>query len=448
MEHLGVIIVDEEHDDSYKQHAPKPYYHARDTAIELSRLTGATLILGSATPSLEAYVMARRDKLTLVEMPRRIMGHVKRIRDLQARFHVPKTRFTAIDDEPIDARFCPLPPVKIVDLRAELRAGNRSIFSHELQTAVDAALEASQQAILFLNRRGSATFVLCRDCGHVMTCPRCDVPLTQHTTRGQLICHHCSHQEPPPSRCPKCGSTRIRYFGLGTQRVEEAVRERWPQARILRWDRDTARSHTSHAAILERFVEGTADVLIGTQMIAKGLDLPFVTVVGVISADTMLNLPDFRAAERTFQLLAQVAGRAGRGLLGGRVIIQSYHPDHYAIVTAAGHDYGAFANRELSFRRKHGYPPFRRLASLVYEHTNASRAKAEAEALAVSLTDLVQRWGRPETDLIGPAPAFFSRIRGRYRWQILLRHDDPAEFLRSIPIPRGWRVDIDPVNTL
>jgi len=446
--HLGLIILDEEHDTSYKQQAPIPYYHTRDTALKLAEQTGATVILWSATPSLESYVMAQQGKLTKLEMPRRIMGHTQRIRDLQARFHVPETKFAAIAGGPPDARFCPLPPVRIVDLRAELRAGNRSIFSRELQEAIDKALAASEQVILFLNRRGSATFVLCRDCGHVMTCPRCDVPLTQHSSRGQLVCHHCNYKQPPPAKCPACGGTRIRYFGLGTERVEDAVRERWPDARILRWDRDTARSHAGHTAILERFVEGSADILVGTQMIAKGLDLPFVTVVGVISADTMLNLPDFRAAEQTFQLLAQVAGRAGRGLLGGRVVIQSYHPDHYAIVTAANHDYAAFVERELSFRRQQGYPPFRRLARLVYEDTDASRAQAEAEMLARSLGELLEKWGRTESDLIGPAPAFFSRIRGRHRWQILLRHSKPAEFLRNVPIPRGWRVDIDPTSVL
>jgi len=449
LDRLGLIVLDEEHDGSYKQEAPLPYYHTRETALKLAEHTGATIILGSATPSLEATMMARQGRITRLEMPNRIMGHTQRIRDLQLRFNVPETKFAAIENGPPDARFCPLPPVHIVDLRAELRAGNRSIFSRDLQLAMDDALSASQQVILFLNRRGSATFVLCRDCGHVMTCPRCDVPLTQHNTmQGQLVCHHCNYQESPPARCPECGSTRIRYFGLGTERVEDAVSERWPGARILRWDRDTVRSHAGHRAILDRFVAGTADILVGTQMIAKGLDLPFVTVVGVISADTMLNLPDFRAAERTFQLLAQVAGRAGRGLLGGRVVIQTYHPDNYAIVAAANHDYAAFAKRELAFRQRHGYPPYRRLARLVFEHTNTRRAQDEAETLAASLRDLMAQWGRPESDLIGPAPAFFARIRGRYRWQILLRHDDPAGFLRNVPVARGWRVDIDPISTL
>jgi len=448
LEHLGLIVLDEEHDSSYKQQAPAPLYHTREAALKLAEQTGSTLILGSATPSLESYLMAQRGQLVRLEMPRRIMGHTQRIRDLQARFRLPETKFAALADGPANARFCPLPPVQIVDLRAELRTGNRSIFSRELQRAIDTALDGSQQVILFLNRRGGATFVLCRDCGHVMTCPLCDVPLTQHGIHGQLVCHHCNYHQPPPDQCPECGSTRIRYFGLGTERVEDAVRERWPSARILRWDRDTTRSAGGHLKILERFVEGTADVLVGTQMIAKGLDLPFVTVVGVISADTMLNLPDFRATERTFQLLTQVAGRAGRGLLGGRVVIQTYHPDHYAVVTAARHDYAAFASRELAFRRQQDYPPYRRFAKLLYEHPDAARAEAQAEELATILRDLLEKWGRPKQNLIGPAPAFFSRIRGRYRWQLLLRHDHPDKFLRNVPLPRGWRVDIDPVSVL
>lgn len=445
---LGLIVLDEEHDGSYKQETPRPRYHARDAAVELARLTGATLILGSATPSLESYLRAQRGEFTLLEMPRRIMGHARRLRDLQAHYRVSDSGYQTLRDGPAEARYRPLPPVQVVDLRAELRAGNVSIFSRALQQALDEALECGEQAILFLNRRGTATFVLCRDCGHVLRCPRCDTPLTYHGPRAHLVCHHCNRREPQPDVCPRCGGTRIRYFGLGTERVEQAVRERWPDARLLRWDRDTARTHEAHAGILQRFADGKADVLIGTQMIAKGLDLPLVTVVGVISADTMLNLPDFRAAERTFQLLTQVAGRAGRGLLGGRVIIQTYRPDHYAVVAAAAHDYAGFAARELAFRREQGYPPFCRLTKLVYEDASPSRAQREAEALAETLRDALARRELPVTDLIGPAPAFFGRLRDRYRWQLLLRHPDPAEFLRAIRIPAGWRVDVDPIGVL
>jgi primosomal protein N' (replication factor Y) len=445
---LGLLVLDEEHDDSYKQEAPRPRYHSRDVALARARLTGATVIFGSATPSLEAYTRAKRDQLHLLEMPRRIMGHTSRLRALETYYQLTQTSYRALDEGPSEALYRPLPPVQIVDLRAELRAGNRSIFSRILQQAMGEALSRGEQVILFLNRRGTATFVLCRDCGHVVRCPRCDTPLTYHSPRSRLVCHHCNHREPQRHRCPQCGSRRIRYFGLGTERVESAVRESWPEARLLRWDRDTARTHAAHANILQRFIDGAADVMVGTQMIAKGLDLPLVTVVGVISADTMLNLPDFRASERTFQLLTQVAGRAGRGLLGGRVILQTYNPDHYAIKAASKHDYAQFTAQELAFRREQSYPPYRRLVKLYYESPNAGRAQSAAEELAQQLRTALSKQGLPTTDLIGPAPPFFARLRGKYRWQILLRHPEPATFLRSAGVPAGWRVDVDPTNVL
>ncbi|HDQ72384.1 MAG TPA: primosomal protein N' [Chloroflexi bacterium] len=452
---LGLIVLDEEHDDSYKQSAPAPRYHARDAARQLAHLTGASLILGSATPSLETYHRAALGQITHLEMPRRIMGHARRLAELQARYQPqpqaqPQESITyrALPGEASDGRYAPLPPVQIVDLRAELRAGNRSIFSRALQKAIDETLERGEQAILFLNRRGTATFVLCRDCGYVPQCPACDVPLTYHGPGAELVCHHCNHRQREPARCPECGGRRIRYFGLGTERVEKAVHQRWSGIRTLRWDSDTARNHAAHATIMHLFSAGLAQILVGTQMIAKGLDLPLVTTVGVISADTALNLPDFRAAERTFQLLAQVAGRAGRSILGGRVIVQTYHPEHYAITSAAAHDYERFAARELAFRREHGYPPYRRLVKLVYADEQLSRARDQAQALAQTIRQEMARRGLDEDDLIGPVPPFFDRLRGRYRWQILLRVADPADLLREVVIPPGWRVDVDPSDVL
>ena len=445
---LGLIVLDEEHDDSYKQEAPRPRYHARETALELATLNDATVILGSATPSLESYHRATRGEFRLEEMPRRIMGHTRRLQELQARYHVPTIRYRALDGRAQDGRYLSLPPVQIVDLRAELRAGNRSIFSRVLQTAMEETLMRGEQVILFLNRRGAATFVICRDCGFVVRCPNCDVPLTYHGSRARLVCHHCNHRQPQPDDCPQCGGSRIRYFGLGTERVERIVRERWPDARLLRWDSDTARTHQAHTNILRRFAAGAADVLVGTQMIAKGLDLPLVTLVGVISADTALNLPDFRSGERTFQLLTQVAGRAGRGLLGGRVVIQTYHPDHYAIAAASEHDYRAFAEQELAFRREQGYPPYNRLAKLIYDDTNYFRARDKAEQMADRLQDTLSHHGLPAANLIGPAPPFFARVRGRYRWQILVRHPAPPLLLHDTEIPSGWRVEVDPVSVL
>ena len=443
---LGLIVLDEEEDSSYKQ-GRRPFYHARETAEALAKRTNALLILGSATPTLEAYAHAQAGRYRLLEMPRRILGHARRLDDWRRKLRLPALRY-APAEEGSAAWSIALPPVQIVDMRAELQAGNRSIFSRALQTAVDAALARGEQTILFLNRRGTATYVFCRDCGWVAMCPQCDIPLTFHAGTRALVCHRCNARTSSAARCPACGSAHVRHFGLGTSGLEARVAERWPRARLLRWDRDIASSHAAHAQLMGRFVRGEADIVVGTQMIARGLDLPGVTVVGVISADTALNLPDFRAAERTFQLLTQVAGRAGRGLLGGHAVVQTYHPDHYAIRCAATHDYQGFAAQELAARQRLGYPPLMRMARLVYQHPSDRRAQAQAEALARTLRRALAEAELPPSDLIGPAPAFMARVRGRYRWQLLLRHLDPAAFLRPLTIPAGWRVDIDPVDVL
>lgn len=446
---LGVIVVDEEHDNSYKQTppVPPPYYHARDTAITLGKLSGATVILGSATPDLVAFHQAQAGRYHLLSLARRVMGHRRRIESQAERLQVqPQYRQEAEDPE--DTMTIPLPPVQIVDLRQELRAGNRSVFSRALQTALDEVLARREQAILFLNRRGTATFVICRDCGYVQHCPRCDAPLTYHRPDMMLTCHHCGRREPQQQECPVCQSKRIKYFGLGTEELEAQVQSRWPQARIVRWDRDTTTGRNTHEQLLASFVNQEADVLVGTQMIAKGLDLPLVTLVGVISADVSLGLPDMQTGERTFQVLTQVAGRAGRGLLGGRVIIQTYQPDHYAIRAAAEHDYLGFYIEEIRFRTQQHLPPFRRLARLLLRDPSNERAEASAEALAAALRLHIRQAALGATELIGPTPAFFSRIDGRYRWQIIIRSPDPTRLLRDFHVPQPWIVDIDPVSTL
>jgi primosomal protein N' (replication factor Y) len=334
-------------------------------------------------------------------------------------------------------------------MRQELRAGNRRIFSRSLEAELKATLAAGEQAILFLNRRGTHTFVMCRDCGYVAQCPRCEVPLIFHQRMTDLVCHHCNGRYPNPTTCPDCGSSRIRYFGSGTEQIEEKVREVVPQARILRWDADTTGVKGSHEAILRRFAGHEADVLVGTQMIAKGPDLPLVTLVGVVAADVGLHLPDSRAGERTFQLLTQVAGRAGRSRRGGRVVIQTYTPENYCIQAAARHDYHAFYQREMAFRRAHSYPPVRRMARLIYWDKNPDKARVEAKRLAGELHQLIVAQGlEDETRTFGPAPAFFARTRGYVRWQILLAADDPAGLVRQLEIPFGWRIDIDPVSIL
>ncbi len=446
---IGVVVVDEEHDSSYKHSAPvpPPYYHARETAVEISRQTGALVILGSATPDVVTYHRALSGYLELLELPKRVMGHRQRLQSQSVRLQK-AVRYDHLSGEPEDALTIPLPPVSIVDLRQELRAGNRSIFSRALGKAVTETLDRGEQAILFMNRRGTASFVICRDCGHVLRCPRCDLSLTFHRPHMALICHQCGRRESLHETCPQCGSKRIRHFGLGTEEVEVQVQQRWPEARITRWDRDTTSGKYGHEALLARFINHESDILIGTQMIAKGLDLPLVTLVGVISADVALSLPDYRTGERAFQVLAQVAGRAGRGLLGGRVIIQTYQPDHYAIRAAAEHDFNAFFVEELGFRTQHLLPPFRRMARLEIADPVAERGKQQAEMLAGIMRREIKNSGLSAATILGPVPPYFSRVDGRYRWQIILRAPDPIHLLSDIPIPRPWIIDIDPMSTL
>ena len=446
---LGLIAMDEEHDPSYKQ-AEVPHYHAREVALELARRVGATVILGDATPDVETYYRATRGEFKLLELPKRVMGHRAVIEHEASQFAIRDSQLATreVGAEYADARYLELPPVEIVDLRAELKAGNRSMFSRALQREMARVLAAHEQVILFLNRRGTATFILCRDCGHVFKCRRCDNPMTYHGAGDQLICHHCNRRDRVPTKCPQCGSARIRYFGVGTEKVEAEIQALFPKARTLRWDWDVTRGKESHEAILEKFITRQADILIGTQMIAKGLDLPFVTLVGVVSADTSLNLPDFRAGERTFQLLTQVAGRAGRSILGGKVIVQTYNPDHYAIVAASAHDYRAFYEREIAFRREQNYPPYSRLIRLLYSHANEKRAQEESARMYRALTTRIAQRGLPALDLIGPAPAFFHRVRGGYRHQIILRGEDPHALIADLALPLGWRVDVDPVSVL
>jgi primosomal protein N' (replication factor Y) len=454
---LGLIVMDEEHEPTYKQeHTPR--YHAREVALALGRIAGAPVILGSATPSLETYHAARQDRVRLITLPRRVLAHQAAIANQQpALFRRDWQDSAAMSPQPqtMDVGYAELPPVEVVDLRQELRAGNRSIFSRALQEALAQTLARGQQAILFLNRRGAATFVMCRDCGLVLRCSRCDVPLTYHESTvdagglGQadlLICHHCNRRVSAPRACPQCGSPRIRYFGAGTQKVADEVSHLFPKARAVRWDRDVTTRRGAHERILAQFADHQADVLVGTQMVAKGLDLPLVTLVGVVSADVGLYLPDFRAAERTFQLLAQVAGRAGRSLLGGRVIVQTYTPDHYAIRAASRHDFEGFYEQEMRFRREQGYPPFARLARLVYTDSNADRTQDEAARVAQVLQQRIGAQG--DAGLIGPAPCFFTRRRGRYRWQIVVRAADPVALVRGLSLSPAWHVDVDPIDLL
>jgi primosomal protein N' (replication factor Y) len=344
-----------------------------------------------------------------------------------------------------------LPPVTLVDLRAALREGNTSILSDPLVTALHETLERGEQAILFLNRRGMASMIVCRECGYVVRCTHCDISMTLHASERAVICHYCGRKASVPHTCPICHSASIRFFGLGTERVESAVKRRFPAARVLRWDRDTAKTRQTHEELLRAFAERRADVLVGTQMIAKGLDLPAVTLVGVVSADIALFLPDFRASERTFQLLTQVAGRAGRGAQAGRALIQTFNPDHFCIQSAARHDYAEFVSAEVAARQRYGYPPFRRFMKCTFTHRDRYTAQVEATSLAGRLETLIRELDLPQSDIVGPAPAFLERLRGSYRWQVIVRGPELRPLLHALAhedLPHGWAIDIDPASTL
>ena len=441
---LGIIILDECHDDSYYQTDMPPYYHAVEAAELYGTIAPALVLMGSATPPVDLVFRANREKWPILTMPKRILAHQAAISSLLTR---PDQNKTIPQDRGQTAASLPLPHVEVVDMREELKTGNRSIFSRKLQLSLEQVLDNSHQAILLLNRRGAATYVFCRDCGHSLRCPRCDLPLTYHTQSGDLNCHTCGYKRQMPSKCPRCGSTRIRQYGIGTETVEKALQDMFPQVRTLRWDADTSRSKGASDIILSHFQRHQADVLVGTQMLAKGHDLPLVTLVGVVLADVGLNFPDYRASERTFQLLTQVAGRAGRSALGGEVILQTFQPEHVAIRMAANHDFDGFFQQELESRRQLSYPPFVTLVRLEVNDLQPDTASHKAEAMESRIAHLVSQ-GRDRTlQIVGPVPPFFAKRAGKYRWQILLKGKEPERILEQLDL-EGWRVEINPPSLL
>lgn len=444
---LGLIILDECHDDSYYQSEAAPHYHAREAAIAYARLAGAVCLLGSATPDVDNLYRALRQKWHYISLPNRILAHHQVVETQLGRVAAGRAEPSSFRPFEGQADSTDLPEVHVVDMRQELQAGNRSIFSRLLQERLKAVLDQGHQAIMFLNRRGTATYVFCRDCGESLKCPNCDIPLTYHSPESALICHRCNYRRRMPQVCPHCKSQRIRQYGAGTARLESEVQNMFPQARVLRWDAETTRQKGAHEIILGHFVAHRADILVGTQMVAKGLDLPLVTLVGVVLADVGLNLPDYRAAERTFQVLTQVAGRAGRSVLGGQVVLQTFQPDHYAVQAAARHDYRAFYEQELRYRRELGYPPFTRLVRLEYRHYNAEQAEETARAMGAQIRKWIAEEGRRATQIIGPAPCFLARVGGVYRWQIVLRGPDPVSLLRGRPL-NGWNIEVNPPDLL
>ncbi len=412
LSNLGLVIIDEEHEWSYKQENT-PRYHAREVAISLCELRQATLVLGSATPDVESYYKAVNGKYTLLTMPKRI-------------------------------QYSKLPTVEIVDLRQELKSGNRSIFSQILTTSITETLNEGGQIILFLNRRGGATFVQCRDCGYVVKCRKCAVPLTQHYDQDRMVCHHCSYRRMVPVKCPQCQSSRIKYLGLGTQLVAAEVEKLFPSAKTVRWDSDSTRGKNSHNEFMQTFQARQADILIGTQMIAKGFHFPAVNLVGVVNADTGLNFPDFRAGERTFSLLSQVAGRAGRGSAPGKVIIQTYQLNHYVIQALGTLNYQNFYNQEIKYRQQLNQPPFSKIIRLTFGHRNKDEAQNKALWMKNQLARQIETKGLLNLFIIGPAPAYIYRKRGYYRWSIYIRGQNPHLLLDMIELCGNWNVDVDP----
>ena len=434
---LGMLIIDEEHSDSYKSDTI-PRYHARDVAQKRGELANCPVLLGSATPSLESFHRAKNGSYRLLSLPDRVLDRK-------------------------------MPDVHIVDMRTELKKGNRTIFSDILRSSIEERLERQEQIILFLNRRGHSTHVFCRTCGYVERCENCSISLTFHFETKRLVCHHCGDKRPTHPTCPQCGSPAIRYFGLGTEAVEQEVRKAFPQARVSRFDADSTTRKNAHQQILGTFEQQEIDILIGTQMVSKGLDFPNVTLVGVIAADTSLNLPDFRASEQTFSLLTQVAGRSGRAELEGKVVIQTYMPEHYCISAAQKHDYLGFYAQEVEARGALRYPPFSHVGTLLLR----GKDEKQVEEAAYAVQDQLQIWLTDQAptaqvsdveetavDILGPAPAPLSKIEGKFRWHFLLRSnsverisqllkhltDEPPVAIKSNTIE--FVIDIDPTNIL
>ncbi|MBS1250420.1 MAG: Primosomal protein N' [Chloroflexi bacterium] len=452
---VGLIVVDECHDESYYQSENPPLYHAQEAAMAYARLSGGACILGSATPNVTSTYRAAQGEMEALSLPERILAHRDTVKAQVAGTGQtpPSPRYQPLDDH---LQMAELPPVEVVDMRRELKSGNRSIFSRSLQEALGQVLAREQQAILFLNRRGTSTYVFCRDCGQALECPRCDTSLTYHRWDSTLRCHRCGYERKMPTRCPACGSSHIKQYGTGTEQVERKLKALHPGIRTLRWDRDTTRQKGAHEQIMEKFSAHEADVLIGTQMLAKGLDLPLVTLVGIVLADMGLNFPDYRTNERTFQILTQVAGRAGRSPLGGDVILQTFQPEHFVMQAAAGHNYRAFYGQEIAHRRELGYPPFSKLVRLETRSPRVKEVEERAKKLAKKIRGWIEDEGYRGTEIIGPVPCFFGRVRGEYRWHIILRGPNPEEMLRgrmtgSEPPFGGatrWKVEVEPVSLL
>jgi primosomal protein N' (replication factor Y) (superfamily II helicase) len=466
---LGLIILDEEHDSSFKQDQPAPTYQTRDIAKWRAELESCPLILGSATPSLETWVNIKPPYFNQ-DLPDLGMDRIKlsvpafppsqtpssELRTPNSKLRTPNSKLLYLS-LPTRVQSRPLPPVEIVDMRKELQAGNRSIFSRPLAQALRQMQANKQQGILFIHRRGHSTFVSCRTCGYVCECPNCDVSLAYHqpgaSENALLRCHYCNHCQPQPRKCPECDSAYFKFFGSGTQKIVEELNQQFPELTCLRFDSDTTSTKGAHRRILTAFVRGEADLLVGTQMLTKGLDLPQVTLVGVVAADGLLHLSDYRAAERTFQTLTQVAGRCGRGDEAGKVIIQTYNPEHSVLAAVTRHDYQAFIAAELPERRMFDYPPYGKLILLRFSSLDAVAVEQTVAEIGMALNNAAITG---HYEVLGPAPATVMRVNNRYRWQIMLKYLPNGtvtlpdwELLRSkCSNVVKMTIDVDPQNFL
>lgn len=432
IENPGLIVIDEEHEWTYKQGDQAPRYHARAVAEKISEETGATLVLGSATPDVSSYRAGQTGQYQLLELPERVGRNEG-------------------GGSPVSVNG--MAKVEIIDMRDEREDGHFEMLSRKLIDAMGKALQDGGKVILFLNRRGSASFVQCLDCGEVRQCRRCDTALTFHRDSnsssgrsGKLVCHYCNYSVRAGSDCPSCGGKQMRRSAPGTQMATETVRQYFPGIEVVRWDSDSARTAADHQKIMDEFISSEASVLVGTQMVAKGLDIPSVTLVGVISADTGLAVPDFRAGERAFQVLAQVVGRSGRGAWEGNAVIQTFNPEHYAIQSAADQDYELFYDTEIRLRAAQANPPFTRMIKLVHSAADSDDAKAEAERAASELLRVRETHGETGVEVIGPTPAYPLKLRNMYRWQILLKGSHPERLLDLAPVGSVWTVDVDPAT--
>ncbi|MCH2306900.1 MAG: primosomal protein N' [SAR202 cluster bacterium] len=430
VKNLGLIILDEEHEWTYKQIDSEPRYHTRNVAKRMSEMFQCSLILGSASPDLETNYLAETGSYKKLELPTRVVS----IAD-------------GSDLRVFEGSF---PNVNVVDMRDELRSGNDSIFSQKLLLAIERRLSSNEKILLFLNRRGTASYSLCKSCGTSVECARCDISLTPHqSAKGSiLICHYCGYRRNVQKQCPNCLKHRMDFYGPGTQNVEQEVKNLFRGVSVLRWDSDVTRRTKDYFNLLNEFRKSDSQVLVGTQMIAKGLHFPEVTLVGVILADLGLNIPDFKAPERAFQLLYQVAGRAGRGIQKGEVIIQTFQPDNYVISASSAQNYEQFYKSELELRRKNSNPPFSKLIRLSYAHVNRSRAEKESFRLSDLIRIQRDKAGFSNIEILGPTPGYPSKIRGRFKWNVVLKGPELRNFFSTIDIPQGWVVDVDPISII